>query len=120
MPGRRGYAFDSDTHSTRIRLNPTRIGRHPQGASSLQKPPVEAYFGFMPEDPRRLTREATFRSPSGAIFRRVELIDGQLPPFVDLPAAGRSGTRNHYILTLNDPVRRVYRWQGQLDVDSTA
>lgn len=114
MPGRRGHAFDSDTSQpdTDRPASPGRI--------VAAKPTGEAYFGGIPEDPRRLTREATFRSPSGAIFRRVKLIDGRLPQFVDLPAAGRSGARDHYILALNDPVRPVYRWRGQLRATSTA
>ncbi|MGH1525336.1 hypothetical protein ACRAWC_15320 [Leifsonia sp. L25] len=74
----------------------------------------------MTEDLRRLTRDAIFRSSRGAISRRVELVDGRLPQSVDLPAVGRSRVRDHYILALNDPIRPVYRWHGQLTVNSTA
>ncbi|GIT82058.1 hypothetical protein LLS1_37270 [Leifsonia sp. LS1] len=58
-------------------------------------------------------RDAIFRSPNGALARRIELVGGRPPQWIELPAKGRSGARDLYILAVNDPVRPVYRWQAR-------
>jgi hypothetical protein len=80
---------------------------------------MQAYFDHMSEDRRRLTRDAVFRAPSGVIYRRVELVEGRLPAFVDLPVTGRAGTRDRYFLAVNDPIRPVYRLQAQLPPEAS-
>lgn len=60
------------------------------------------------------TRDALFRTPSGAIARRVELENGRPPQFVDLPARNAPLFADRYVLAVPDPVRPVYRWHSQV------
>lgn len=55
----------------------------------------------------RVSADAILRSPNGVVSRRVVLIGGKPPRWLELRDAE---VTNLYLLAVNDPVRPVYRW----------